>query len=88
MKIDIPVTGMTCAACSSAVERALRAVDGVSSVNVNLPGERATIELKKKIPLTVIIDAIKSQGYGVLTSKTNLIIRGMTCAACASTVER
>ena len=30
------VTGMTCAACSSHVERAVKAVDGVTSVTVSL----------------------------------------------------
>ncbi|MFN3739104.1 MAG: heavy metal translocating P-type ATPase [Thermodesulfovibrionales bacterium] len=88
MKIDIPVTGMTCAACASAVERALKTLDGASSVNVNLSKERATIELKKEIPLEIIIDAIKGQGYGVLTSKVTMLIKGMTCAACVSAVEK
>lgn len=88
MKIDIPITGMTCAACASAVERALKVLDGVSSVNVNLPRERATIELKKKIPLDTIIETIKNQGYGVLSSKITLLVKGMTCAACVSAVER
>lgn len=88
MKIDIPVTGMTCAACASAVEKALKILDGISAVNVNLPKERATIELKKEIPLELIINAIKEQGYGVLTSKVNMVIKGMTCAACVSAVQK
>ncbi|HMK61105.1 MAG TPA: heavy metal translocating P-type ATPase [Dissulfurispiraceae bacterium] len=91
MKIDIPVTGMTCAACSAAVERALNKVDGVKSAVVNLPLERATIEsLELDIPklLPVVIDAIKSEGYGVGTRKLDIAISGMTCAACVGAVEK
>lgn len=88
MKIDMPITGMTCVACAQAIERALRNLEGIASVNVNFPRERATIDLKKKIPLDIIIDTIKNQGYGVLSSKITLLIKGMTCAACVSQVEK
>jgi P-type Cu+ transporter len=90
-KIEIPVTGMSCAACSSAVERTLKKIEGVKSAAVNLPLERATIEFAKSdIPvlLPVIIDAIKNAGYGVATRKLDVSVSGMTCAACVSGVER
>ncbi len=38
------VEGMTCAGCSSSVERALSNLEGVVSANVNLPAEKATVE--------------------------------------------
>ncbi|MDR1775244.1 MAG: heavy metal translocating P-type ATPase [Actinomycetes bacterium] len=41
--ITIPVGGMTCAACSARVERALAAADGVLSASVNLATEKATV---------------------------------------------
>ena len=41
---EIGVGGMTCAACVSAVEKALDRVPGVGSVSVNLATERARIE--------------------------------------------
>jgi P-type Cu+ transporter len=90
-KIDIPVTGMTCAACSSAVERALKKVQGVKSAAVNLPLERATIEFSQSdIPvlLPVIIHAIEDEGYGVGTRKLDIAVGGMTCASCVSAVEK
>ena len=43
--VDLPITGMTCANCSAAVERALKKVDGVVSAVVNLASERATVDL-------------------------------------------
>jgi Cu+-exporting ATPase len=90
-KIDIPVTGMTCAACSSAVERSLKKIEGVKSAAVNLPLERATIEFSESdIPvlLPVLIDAIKEEGYGVNTRKLDVAVSGMTCASCVSAVEK
>ena len=38
----LSVTGMTCSACVASVERVLSKVDGVVSVSVNLPLEKAT----------------------------------------------
>lgn len=90
-KIDVPITGMTCAACSSAVERTLKRLEGVKNTIVNLPLERATIEFKESdIPamLPTIINAVKSEGYGVGTNKIDIAVSGMTCAACVSAVEK
>lgn len=38
-----PVKGMSCASCSAHVGKALRSVEGVVEVNVNLPMNRATV---------------------------------------------
>ena len=43
-KITIDITGMTCAACSARIEKALNKQDGVNSGVVNLLGQKATIE--------------------------------------------
>lgn len=39
-----PVKGMSCASCSAHVSKALRSVEGVVEVNVNLPMNRATVK--------------------------------------------
>ena len=44
-RIDIPVTGMTCAACARAIERTLSGSPGVSRVNVNLATNTATLDV-------------------------------------------
>lgn len=90
-RLDIPVSGMTCAACSMHVERALNALSIVSKAVVNLPAERASVEFKKApqaSDLSAVVEAIKGEGYGVATEKVALSISGMTCAACSDTVER
>ncbi len=90
-KIDIPVTGMTCAACASTIERALSKIAGIKNVVVNFPAERATIEFfdpDNPPALQSIIEVIKSEGYGAATARIDFAVTGMTCAACVGAVER
>ena len=42
-RVDLPVEGMTCAACSARIARGLDKLDGVEAANVSLAGARATI---------------------------------------------
>ncbi len=44
-RMALDISGMTCAACSSRVAKALSRVEGVSDAEVNLSLERANIEL-------------------------------------------
>ena len=88
-QIDLPVGGMTCAACSSRVERGLKKLDGVSNVHVNLATERAAVEFDPAtVAIAKLIDAVTTMGYTVKTEKVLLPVGGMTCAACSSRVER
>ena len=64
---ELSVTGMTCAACSARVERALSKVDGVLSASVNLATERATLRyLPDVAPVSRLTEAIRDAGYDVL----------------------
>lgn len=90
-KIDLPVTGMTCAACSAAVEKALQRISGVKNAAVNFSAEKATVEFsdpKEPLPLSIIIKTVKGEGYGVASVRMDFAVRGMTCAACVGAVER
>lgn len=63
-EITIPVAGMTCASCSSAVERALKKLEGVKTVNVNLATEKAVVHYDSTlIRISQIKQAIKKAGY-------------------------
>ncbi|NBK25629.1 MAG: cation-translocating P-type ATPase, partial [Spirochaetia bacterium] len=58
---------MTCASCSSAVERTLNKLDGVKLAQVNLATESATIEFEgDKLSLDDIKKAVSKIGYSVL----------------------
>ena len=64
---ELSVTGMTCAACSARVERALSRVDGVLLASVNLATERATLRyLPDVAPVGRLTEAIRDAGYDVL----------------------
>ncbi|HXX80805.1 MAG TPA: heavy metal translocating P-type ATPase, partial [Thermodesulfovibrionales bacterium] len=87
-KIDLPVTGMTCASCAAAVENKLRKISGVRSAAVNVASEKATVELETPVDLNLLGEAIKTEGYGLLLSRIDFAVRGMTCAACVAAVEK
>ena len=42
-RVDLPVTGMSCAACAARIEKGLASVEGVSQATVNFAAERATV---------------------------------------------
>ncbi|HEX3868732.1 MAG TPA: cation transporter, partial [Gemmatimonadaceae bacterium] len=63
--VDIPITGMTCAACQARVQRALSRAPGVEQASVNLLTRTATVAFD---PATTspqaIVDAVRATGYG------------------------
>lgn len=59
------ISGMTCAACSSRIEKKLNKLNGVSSAGVNLAVEKATVKYDKSIVKEEdIIKAVEAMGYG------------------------
>ena len=59
------IEGMHCAACSAAVERVTRRIDGVARSDVNLTMNRMTIEYDEgKVTPQLIISKIEKAGYG------------------------
>ena len=68
-KEKFTVTGMTCAACSAHVEKAVKQVPGVCSVNVNLLGGSMVVEHDGDSQ--PIIDAVVKAGYGASLPQTN-----------------
>ncbi len=88
-KINIEVSGMTCAACSARVEKSLNKLDGTQSVTVNLLANKATIEFdQEKLNPNILIQTIEKSGYEVPLIKKILLVEGMTCAACSSRVDK
>lgn len=87
-KAEIPVTGMSCAACSARVEKVLAAMDGVTSASVNLAAEKASIVYDPvKVDIKDFIAKVEDAGYGAVIESVSLPVAGMTCAACASRVQ-
>ncbi|MBI5179331.1 MAG: copper-translocating P-type ATPase [Nitrospinae bacterium] len=66
--VAIPIGGMTCAACSARIEKALNKVPGVLSANVNLATEKATVTFDHTATrLSDLKDAITKAGYQPLS---------------------
>ncbi len=85
--ITLPVEGMTCAACVTHVGNALREVDGVENVSVNLAMEQATVEFDPALAdIPDLIEAVDDSGYKAGVARITLNIGGMTCAACVTHV--
>jgi P-type Cu+ transporter len=65
--IVLGITGMTCAACASRIERALRGVDGVAAASVNLATHEAQVRFDAgKIARSDLEVAVDAAGYGVV----------------------
>ena len=65
LKITLNITGMTCAACSSRVEKAALNVKGASNVSVNLLTGKLTADVSDESVSQRLIQAVISAGYGV-----------------------
>lgn len=89
MKINLNISGMSCAACAQRIERALLKTEGINSAVVNLLGEKATIEYDEdKINPIEIVNIIEKTGYEIRFEKMVLLVDGMSCAACSQRVEK
>lgn len=66
-QVILPIGGMTCAACSQRVEKAIGKLEGVVKVSVNLATEKATVEYDPHgIKLSSIKKCVEDIGYQVL----------------------
>ena len=94
-QITLRVTGMTCSACSTTVERVLKAVPGVKHVTISLTTGDAVVEAKDESTLQAeaLVEAVEGAGFEAVEikeveqSKVKLLIDGMTCSACTSAVD-
>ncbi|MCE4957361.1 heavy metal translocating P-type ATPase [Macrococcoides caseolyticum] len=87
-EITLPIEGMTCAACSTRIEKVLNKMEGVNA-KVNLTTEKASVQYdSKKVSIEYISQKIDKLGYKVKTEHIELDVMGMTCAACSSRIEK
>jgi len=65
-RCDLPVTGMTCAACAARIERQLNRAPGVRKASVNFATARATVEYApEETGLREIMGVVEDAGYGI-----------------------
>jgi copper chaperone len=70
MKKKILIEGMSCSHCVRHVEEALKEIDGVNSVEVDLKGKNAVIDLAHEIENEKFKTAIEDVGYEVTGIET------------------
>src|SRR5262249_31643748 len=64
-KVELDVTGMTCAACQSRVQGALQKVPGVEDATVNLMMNNATVHYHPgAVAPAALVEAVEATGYG------------------------
>ena len=62
-RVDLPITGMTCASCATRVERRLNRLDGVTAT-VNYATERASVEFDPEaVAPEQFVEAVEAAGY-------------------------
>ncbi|HKG13409.1 MAG TPA: heavy metal translocating P-type ATPase [Pyrinomonadaceae bacterium] len=67
LRVDMPLTGMTCAACARRIERRLSKSEGVESAAVNFATARATVEYDPaRTGPRELTAAVRDIGYGVI----------------------
>ncbi|GAB3443892.1 heavy metal translocating P-type ATPase [Massilia solisilvae] len=63
VELDFGIVGMTCASCVARVEKALRAVPGVTDATVNLATEKAAVHAGAGIDPQALVAAVEKAGY-------------------------
>ncbi len=80
---------MSCAACANTIEKGLSRLPGVRDANVNFSIERGTVVYNPdEVSLDDMVKKVRALGYDVLFDRTQLMLIGMSCAACANTIEK
>ncbi|MHB8666905.1 MAG: heavy metal translocating P-type ATPase [Burkholderiales bacterium] len=88
LRLDLPLEGMTCAACAARIEKTLNKLPGVAA-NVNFAAESAHVTLQPELSSpAAVVEAIKRTGYSVPAQLAEFQIYGMTCVACATRIEK
>lgn len=62
MKKIVNITGMGCEGCATKVKKALEALPGVESVEVELAAKRAVVNLQDTVADQALIDAVNAIG--------------------------
>lgn len=90
METTLKVTGMTCSACASRIERAMKKIEGVDTASVNFAAEKLYVTYdENSLSENDIVSAIKKAGYGIAEpdakppkTPQQLLLRRFILSAC------
>ncbi|OYD08919.1 heavy metal translocating P-type ATPase [Paludifilum halophilum] len=87
--LELGITGMHCASCASRIEKGLSRMEGVEDVALNAATEKASLTYDPdRVTPEGVTQKIRDLGYDVQTDQAELNIEGMTCATCATRIEK
>ena len=94
-QVRFNVEGMSCSSCSNNVQKKLNSLEGIIDANVNIATEKGVVEYdSNKIDIEIILNTVDNLGYRAIldeeknTQKATFKIKGMSCTACASQIEK
>lgn len=75
-RVDLPITGMTCAACARRVESGLARAPGVRRATVNFANSRATVEYDPThTAVKDLIEVVRQAGYNIAgTARADFVV--------------
>jgi len=86
--LELPIEGMTCAACAARIEKNLNKLPGVEAA-VNFANEKAQVNYdENQVNTEALVKAIEKAGFHVTPRAVQLQLHKMTCAACAGHIEK
>lgn len=86
--LELPIEGMTCAACAARIEKNLNKLPGVEAA-VNFANEKAQVNYdENQVNTDALVKAIEKAGFHVTPRAVQLQLHKMTCAACAGHIEK
>jgi Cu+-exporting ATPase len=87
--LDLPISGMTCGACAARLQKALARAEGIQAADVNFATERARVQFDDSVTdVPSVVRIVERSGFSVPEQHFSFDIGGMTCAACATRVEK
>jgi P-type Cu+ transporter len=85
----LKISGMTCSACANRIEKGLSRIEGVEEANVNYALESSSIVYDpNKTNVNEFKERVERLGFSVVQEKVDFDITGMTCASCATRIEK
>jgi Cu+-exporting ATPase len=87
-KVELPITGMSCASCVAKIEKGLSKMSGIVDAKVNFATEKASVTFDpSRAHMGDFVATIEDLGYEAGVEKVTLPIHGMSCASCVKKVE-
>ena len=76
-RIDLFISGMSCASCATKIEKGLAGIEGVTKATVNFAAEKATVIFyPDQTNVSRLIDKIRNLGYEAKVERVLLPFRG------------